>query len=192
MLFYGRCITATGFSMAIPFLSLYLHNDLGISMSLVGLILLVSSLVGSMGNIVGGEIADRYGRKRIMSMALAWRSLAFLSIALAIATGQNYLAIAALITFSSFGGCFTQRPAGKAPNDDVLSHCSDVLVDQRLHGKAFITDVCLVEQDKLILIFLDCAFHNARDYLFLLAFFAGFSGSNLGLAFNHFSGDVGF
>lgn len=119
ILFYGRTMTATGFSMAVPFLSLYLYNDQHISMSYVGLILLFTSLIGSMGNIVGGEIADRFGRKRIMSMALIWRSLAFISIAIAIATGQHFLIIAGLIALSSFGGSLFD-PASNAMIADVV------------------------------------------------------------------------
>lgn len=119
ILFYGRIMTATGFSMAIPFLSLYLYNTVGISMSIIGLILLVSSLIGSMGQIIGGEIADRFGRKRIMSLALAWRAIAFIGVAAAIATGQHYLVIAALITVASFGGSLFE-PASNAMVADVV------------------------------------------------------------------------
>src|SRR5512133_760171 len=119
ILFYGRIMTATGFSMAIPFLSLYLYNTVGISMSVIGLILLVSSLIGSMGQIVGGEIADRFGRKRIMSLALAWRAIAFIGVAIAIGTGQHFLVIAALITIASFGGSLFE-PASNAMVADVI------------------------------------------------------------------------
>ena len=118
VLFYGRIAIATGFSMAIPFMALYLHNDLGLSMGLVGLILLISSFIGAMGQIVGGEIADMFGRKRIMSFALIWRSVAFLLIALAIAAGAHFLIIAALITLSSFGGSLFE-PASNAMVADV-------------------------------------------------------------------------
>ena len=119
ILFYGRIVTATGFSMVWPFLSLYLHNDQGIQMSYVGMILLFTSLIGSMGQIVGGEIADRFGRKRIMSFALAWRATAFVCIALAIALGAHYLIIAVLITLSSFGGSLFD-PASNAMIADVI------------------------------------------------------------------------
>lgn len=113
-------MTATGFAMVIPFLSMYLHNDLGIRMSLVGLLLLVTSLVGSMGNIIGGEIADRLGRKNIMTAALLWRAAAFVLIAIAIGTEQSYLVIAGLVTLSSFGGSLFD-PASNAMIADVVA-----------------------------------------------------------------------
>jgi len=105
--------------MVIPFLSMYLHNDLGVKMSLVGFLLLCTSLVGSMGNIVGGEIADRFGRKNIMSVALLWRTAAFVMIAVAIGAGTPYLMIAALVAMSSFGGSLFD-PASNAMISDIV------------------------------------------------------------------------
>ncbi|MCE5296159.1 MAG: MFS transporter [Euryarchaeota archaeon] len=119
VLFYGRIMTATGFSMVIPFLSMYLHNDLGISMSLVGLLLLFTSLVGSLGNIVGGELCDRLGRKRIMMIGLLWRTASFVIIAIAIGAGAHYLVIAAFIAMSSFGGSLFD-PASNAMIADIV------------------------------------------------------------------------
>jgi MFS family permease len=118
VLFYGRIVIATGFSMAIPFVSLYFHNSLGLDMATVGLILLVVSLIGATGQIVGGEIADMFGRRRIMSFALIWRSMAFLMIAVAIATGSSFLVIAGLLAMSSFGGSLFE-PASNAMVADV-------------------------------------------------------------------------
>jgi len=118
VLFYGRIVIATGFSMAIPFVSLYFYNDLGLDMATVGLILLVVSLIGATGQIVGGEIADMFGRRRIMSFALIWRSVAFLLIAVAIATGTSFLVITGLLALSSFGGSLFE-PASNAMVADV-------------------------------------------------------------------------
>jgi MFS family permease len=112
-------MTATGFSMVIPFLSMYLHNDLGISMSLVGLLLLFTSLVGSLGNIVGGELCDRLGSKRIMMIGLLWRTASFVIIAIAIGAGAHYLIIAAVIAMSSFGGSLFD-PASNAMIADIV------------------------------------------------------------------------
>jgi MFS family permease len=119
ILFYGRIATAAGFCLAIPFLSLYLHNELGIAMSVVGLVLLVATLIGSMGQIVGGELADRYGRRKVMLLGLAWRAVAFLLISFAIGAGADYLLLAGLITLSSFGGSMFD-PASNAMIADVV------------------------------------------------------------------------
>jgi MFS family permease len=119
ILFYGRIATAAGFCLAIPFLSLYLHNELGITMSVVGLVLLVATLIGSMGQIVGGELADRYGRRKVMILGLAWRAVAFLLISIAIGAGADYILLAGLITLSSFGGSMYD-PASNAMIADIV------------------------------------------------------------------------
>ena len=43
-------IGAAGFSIAIPFIALYLHLDRGVSMTLVGLILLIGGLCARIQN----------------------------------------------------------------------------------------------------------------------------------------------
>lgn len=61
---------STGFSLALPFLSLYLSRDRGLSMSFVGTIMLFSALAGALGQILGGELFDRLGRKPVLSAAI--------------------------------------------------------------------------------------------------------------------------
>lgn len=118
-LFVGRIISATGFSIAIPFLSIYFHYDLGIPMTLVGLVFLVSTGAGAAGQIIGGEVADRFGRRRIMILAMASRAVIFLGISLIIAFTNDFLSIAALITCSSFVGSLFE-PASNAMVADVV------------------------------------------------------------------------
>jgi MFS family permease len=118
-LFYGRIIQATGFSMALPFLALYLNGQLGVSMTEVGLVLLVSSAIGATGNIVGGEIADKFGRKRIMGLALGGRAVMMILIAAVIAFVSGYLIIAVMITISSFMGSMFE-PASNAMVADIV------------------------------------------------------------------------
>ena len=72
-LFTARTIDGAGFSFMYPFLAIYLHDQQHISMSMVGLILLVAAGAGAIGNLVGGEIADAYGRKRIMTVSIIER-----------------------------------------------------------------------------------------------------------------------
>ncbi len=118
-MFYGRIIQATGFSMALPFLALYLNGQLGVSMTEVGLVLLVSSAIGATGNIVGGEIADKFGRKRIMGFALGGRAVMMILIAVVIAFVSGYLIIAVMITISSFMGSMFE-PASNAMVADIV------------------------------------------------------------------------
>jgi MFS family permease len=119
ILFYGRIVQATGFSMALPFVALYLNGQLGVSMTEVGLVLLVSSAIGATGNIVGGEIADKFGRKRIMGLALGGRAVMMVLIAAVIAYVSGYLIIAVMITISSFMGSMFE-PASNAMVADIV------------------------------------------------------------------------
>jgi MFS family permease len=117
-LFVGRIISATGFSIVIPFLSIYFYG-LGIPLTTIGLVFLVSTLTGAMGQVVGGEIADRFGRRKIMIFAMGSRAVVFLLISLAIASGYGFLTIAALIVGSSFFGSLFE-PASNAMIADIV------------------------------------------------------------------------
>ena len=48
-LFAVRLIISLGFGAAMPFVSLYLYRELGLSMKLVGTIMLFSALISSAG-----------------------------------------------------------------------------------------------------------------------------------------------
>lgn len=54
-----------GFSIALPFLALYLYNERGLSMSMVGVIFLISGLCTAGTNMIGGMLSDRFGRRRL-------------------------------------------------------------------------------------------------------------------------------
>jgi MFS family permease len=79
-----QLIVAVGFGAAMPFVSLYLHTQLGTPMTLVGTIMLVSALVASGGRIVGGEIADRVGRRPLLLVGMGLRVLVFALMAVGI------------------------------------------------------------------------------------------------------------
>ena len=119
VLFYGRIIASTGFSVVMPFLSLYLNQGLGVSMTMVGLVLLVSSSVGAIGQLVGGELADLIGRKPVMYMALYSRALVMGVIALAVSQAVGFEVIAILVTMTSFLGSMYE-PATNALIADVV------------------------------------------------------------------------
>lgn len=70
-------LTASGFSITIPFLSLYLFQDRGLSMTVVGIIMMASGLFAAFAHISGGEISDRFGRRPVMMVALSVRVLMY-------------------------------------------------------------------------------------------------------------------
>jgi len=61
--------TVIGFSICMPFLCLYLHQDRGLSMTLVGIILLAAGLCSAISQALGGALSDRFGRRPILLMA---------------------------------------------------------------------------------------------------------------------------
>jgi MFS family permease len=60
---------AIGWSVCIPFLSLYLYQDRGLPMTLVGVILLAGGLCSAVSQAFGGALSDRFGRRPILLMA---------------------------------------------------------------------------------------------------------------------------
>jgi predicted MFS family arabinose efflux permease len=61
--------TTIGFSICMPFLCLYLYQDRGLSMTLVGIILLAAGLCSAISQALGGALSDRFGRRPILLMA---------------------------------------------------------------------------------------------------------------------------
>lgn len=106
--------------MVMPFLSIYLNEELGVPMTLVGLVLLISAVVGSVGQLIGGELADIVGRKKIMALSMASRCLIFLGLAYVIAGGADLVIIAAMIAVSSLAGSLFE-PASNALIADVVA-----------------------------------------------------------------------
>jgi len=115
-----RGITALGFSVVFPFLSIYLHNVMHISMTAIGTLFLASSLAGALSAVVGGELSDKFGRKRVMVFSLVFRAIIFFLISLAVLKGAGFLVIAALVVLSSFFGRLFE-PAASAMISDVTT-----------------------------------------------------------------------
>lgn len=61
--------TVIGLSICMPFLSLYLHQDRGLSMTLVGTILLAGGLFSAVAQPLGGMLSDRFGRRPVLLRA---------------------------------------------------------------------------------------------------------------------------
>ncbi|KPJ71249.1 hypothetical protein AMJ52_08765 [candidate division TA06 bacterium DG_78] len=105
--FFCRITTAVGFSVSMPYLNLYLHNELGISMTVSGAILTSASIVGAVLAVYGGELSDRMGRKWVMVRALFWRFLIFILMGYIISKKADvYIITGLLILNSAFGSFF--------------------------------------------------------------------------------------
>ncbi len=76
-----RFIGALGFSLSIPFLTIYLHEVLGVPMTQIGLMMAIAGLAGAFGTTIGGMLSDRFGRRHLLIGILAARSLIFVVMA---------------------------------------------------------------------------------------------------------------
>jgi MFS family permease len=70
ILFGGTLVNSIGGGMVFPFLTLYLHQRLNLSLTYVGIILMFWSMSSLVGQIVGGALTDQLGRKRMMTTSL--------------------------------------------------------------------------------------------------------------------------
>ena len=111
-LFLGRVLGSTGFSIVIPFLSLYLHGERKVPMSLVGGIFFVAALAGAVGQVVGGELTDRLGRKIVIVGSQLFRSLAFVGFGVAVLLHAPILWFALLTSCSALAGRAFEPPSG--------------------------------------------------------------------------------
>jgi len=111
-------LTAAGFSIVIPFLSLYLYQDRGLSMTIVGSIMMVAGICSALGHIAGGELSDRFGRRPVVLISLAVRVIMYAGMAALIAaSAQLWIIIVFYITGQSIG--MMERPASSAILTDL-------------------------------------------------------------------------
>jgi MFS family permease len=80
-------LNSIAISLSLPFLSLYLYEKRGVSMSLVGLIITISGISALLAQLFAGAIADRLGRLPLLKITLG--SGVALYCAMAVSIGQN-------------------------------------------------------------------------------------------------------
>jgi len=107
-LFAVRMIVSLGFGAAMPFVSLYMYRELGLSMKLVGTIMLFSALISSAGRIIGGELADRIGRKPLIAVTMGVRTIFFLLMSYVIYIRASYIVVALAFLAIRFIGALMQ------------------------------------------------------------------------------------
>ena len=119
-MFTTNAVSSAGFSVSMPYLSLYLNNVLKIPMTAVGLILMTSLVIGATVGIYGGELSDRLGRKWVMVRSLFLRCLIFVLFGLAIMGRANITIIIILMIMNATLGSFFM-PASQAYIADLTT-----------------------------------------------------------------------
>jgi MFS family permease len=99
-----RVINALGFALAMPFLGIYLHEEIGVSMIQIGLMLTAAGIVGSTASTVGGALSDITGRKRLVVYLMSARGLSFLLLAWLVWSRQPFGVFAAVFIISAVLG----------------------------------------------------------------------------------------
>jgi MFS transporter, DHA1 family, multidrug resistance protein B len=123
---FGEFLINVLFWMFFPFMAIYFSNHLG--KELAGALLIVSQLIGVITNLIGGYCADKFGRKKMMTIAAFGQGIAFVGFAYANSPWLESPMLS-FICFSALGiaGSF-YWPASHAMVADVVpeKHRSEV------------------------------------------------------------------
>jgi len=101
-------LTAAGYVISVPFLNIFLYNERGIPMKIVGLYITLASLIGAILRIYSGKLADKFSSIFVMNIGLISRILAFIGFSILVSfTSPVYLFFFAFalnsIGFSFYG-----------------------------------------------------------------------------------------
>ncbi|MFD4022385.1 MFS transporter [Streptomyces sp. NPDC058576] len=116
----GSFLITLGSFAVLPYMSVLLHQRLGLGLGTVGFVLAVASLIQFAGGMVAGPVTGRIGLRRAMLLALALRTAGFA----AFVPGLNspVLAVGALLLVSA--GAALYLPANKAYLVDGVSEAA--------------------------------------------------------------------
>lgn len=79
----GTIFARTASFMTIPFIALYLHNELHASPYIIGLTIGIAPLFSTFGGLIGGYLTDRFERKHVIITTIFIWSLVFIGFAFA-------------------------------------------------------------------------------------------------------------
>lgn len=77
-------LNSVAISLSLPFLALYLHENRGISMSLVGVIVLISGISSLIAQLLAGMITDKLGRRPLLKVTMSTSIILYAAMAILI------------------------------------------------------------------------------------------------------------
>jgi MFS family permease len=111
----GTLINSTGAFLVWPFLTLYLRQNMEVSMTTIGLLFTFTAPINFLSQVVGGSLADRWGRRVMMAVSLLASGLVMLGFGL---VGSLPGLILLLVLNGIFGPLF--GPASNAMVADLI------------------------------------------------------------------------
>ena len=108
-------IDSIGGTLLFPFFSLYITQKFSVGMTQAGMVLAMFSIFGIIGNMIGGALTDRLGRRKLILFGLVFSALSTLLLGLV-----NSLAV--LFPLAAFIGLLSDvsGPAHQAMMADIL------------------------------------------------------------------------
>jgi MFS family permease len=108
-------IDSVGGTLLFPFFSLYITQRFHVGMTQAGMVLAMFSIFGIIGNMLGGALTDRFGRRKLILFGLVFSALSTLTLGLV-----NSLAV--LFPLAAFIGLLSDvsGPAHQAMMADIL------------------------------------------------------------------------
>lgn len=168
-------IRSIGFAATWPFLAIYFENDLGIPISVVGIIFTLFSVTSIVFSLIGGGLADFIGRKNTLISGSVISFALFISIAFIVQNRSLAIPVMALFVLSSVGGSFV-FPSASALVADVTSESErtngfvvyriltnlgwaigplsgSLIIDYGIHWIFILVALCSIVQGVLVMLF---------------------------------------
>ncbi len=119
VIFLARVVNSMG-NFVHPFMTLLLTSKGGMGEEKVGLFLLLASLVQVPGSLLGGKLADKMGRKKIMIIFMGLAALCLIPCAFLLDNQELFHYIPWLLILSSYFGSVAGPASGAMMNDLTL------------------------------------------------------------------------
>lgn len=109
-------IDSIGGTLLFPFFSLYITDKFNVGMTQAGMVLAMFSIFGIIGNMIGGALTDKFGRRKLILFGLVFSALSTLTLGMV-----NSLAV--LFPLAAFIGLLSDvsGPAHQAMMADILT-----------------------------------------------------------------------